>query len=288
MLIAELRGLAYLAWLTFRRQVFARKSIVASVLIIMLTMATAIWTQRVESRAQREVADATVAQTEASSQDNSSLEEESQVADASNLQIDFLTNIVIVRLFVSFLLPILVLTYATAAIGEEREDRTLVYTLIRPLSRFRVYLAKAVGILPVVATAALGGFGMICLAGGEAGQFAWCNYWSAILLGCLAYTALFMVFGASLPKPVIMAVVYVFLIEALLGSMPGTIKRLAVSFYVNCVIFEAAEKVGVQPELPMYESVSATSALLVLATGTVVLICLGGMWFARREYRDLA
>lgn len=264
MSVAELRGLLYLAWLTFRRQVFARKSVVAGVLVVMLTMATAIWTQRVEARSQaREV-------------------------DSALEQIDFLTNTVVVRLFVSFLLPILVLTYATAAIGEEREDRTLVYTLIRPLSRFRVYLAKAVGILPVVVLAALGGYGMICLAGGDAGRFAWNNYWPAILLGCLAYTAVFLLFGASLPKPVIMAVVYVFLIEALLGNMPGTIKRLAVSFYVNCIIFESAETVGVEPQQTMYGNISAWSAMIVLALGTAAILWLGAWWFQRREYRDLA
>lgn len=262
--MAELRGLCYLIWLTFRRQVFARKSIVAGVLIVMLTMATAIWTQRIESRVDPEV------------------------ADPALKQLDFLTNTVVVRLFVSFLLPILVLTYATAAIGEEREDRTLVYTLIRPLSRFRVYLAKALGILPVVLITALGGYGMVCLAGGEAGRFAWNNYWPAILLGCLAYTGLFLLFGAGLPRPVIMAVVYVFLVEALLGNMPGTIKRLAVSFYVNCIIFESAGKAGVEPELPMYGNISAWSALTVLGLLTVFLLWLGGLWFHRREFRDLA
>jgi len=181
-----------------------------------------------------------------------------------------------------------VLTYATAAIGEEREDRTLVYTLIRPLSRFRVYLAKAIGIFPIVIIASLGGYGMVCLAGGEAGSFAWNNYWPAILLGCLAYTAVFLVFGASLPKPVIMAVVYVFLIEALLGNMPGTIKRLAVSFYVNCIIFESADTVGVQPEQAMYGNISAMSSLVILAVGTTTVLWLGAAWFQRREYRDLA
>jgi len=76
MWMAELRGLSFVAWLTFRRQVFARKSIVAGVLIVMLTMATAIWSQRMESRYDPEI------------------------ADQAMKQIDFLTNTVVVRLFV--------------------------------------------------------------------------------------------------------------------------------------------------------------------------------------------
>lgn len=260
----ELRGLFYLSFLTFRRQIFARKSIVAAVLVIMLTMATAIWTQRNETR------------------------EGQDAAEIFDRQISFMTNTVVVQLYTSFLLPILVLTYATAAVGEQREDRTLVYTLIRPLGRWRIYLATAAGIFPMTILASLGGFGMVCLAGGEAGQVAWQQYWPAILRGCLAYSALFLLFGAAFPRPVILAVVYAFLIEALLGNMPGTIKRLAVSFYTNCMIFDAAELYDVIPQQTQYESISGASAMLVLDVITVALLLVGAVWFQRREYRDLA
>jgi hypothetical protein len=260
----ELRGLIYLSFLIFRRQIFSRKSIVAAVLVIMLTMATAIWTQRFEVR-------------------------EGQTADQIfDRQFAFMTNTVVVQLYTAFLLPILVLTYATAAIGEQREDRTLVYTLIRPLGRHRIYLATAVGIIPMTVLAALGGFAMVCSAGGEAGMTAWLEYWPAILRGCLAYTALFLLFGAAFPRPVILAVVYVFLIEALLGNMPGTIKRLAVSFYTNCMIFDVAYLYDVVPQQPQYESISGAAAMTVLDVITVVLLVLGALWFQRREYRDLA
>ncbi|MBX3420309.1 MAG: ABC transporter permease [Pirellulaceae bacterium] len=260
----ELAGLVSLSLLTFRRQILARKSFVAAVLIAMLTMATGIWTQRRHHFHEQDELDPLIA------------------------QLDFMTNTVVVRLFVSFLLPILVLTYATAAIGEEREERTLVYTLIRPLARWRIYLAKAAGIMPIVLLASLGGFSLVCLAGAEAGHIAWRDYWPAILYGCLTYTALFLLFGAALPRPVIMAVVYSFLIEALLGSMPGTIKRLAVSYYANCMIYEAAAKHGVQPEQSQFGNISGHSAMIVLASLTIVLLLLGAAWFQRREYRDLA
>jgi ABC-2 type transport system permease protein len=260
----ELRGLTYLSWLTFRRQILARKSIVAAVLIVLLTMATAIWTQRNESRSAE------------------------QGTDLFERQFAFITNTVVVQLFTSFLMPILVLTYATAALGEEREDRTLVYTLIRPLARWRVYLAKAMGVVPLTLLATLGGYAMVCLAGGEAGRLAWIEYWPAIVRGCLAYTALFLLFGAVLPRPVVLAVLYAFLIEALLGNMPGTIKRMAVSFYTNCMIFEAADLHGVSPRLPQYESISASSAMLVLDLIVIALLIAGALWFQRKEYRDLA
>lgn len=260
----ELRGLVYLAWLTCRRQAWARKSLVAAVLIIMLTMATAIWTQRGDFL------------------------KEANEAVRQTKQFSFMTNTVVVRLFVSFLLPILVLTYATAAIGEQREDRTLVYTLIRPLSRWRIYLASALGILPLVLLVTLGGFAMVCSAGGQAGGLAWDNYWSAILRAALTYSALFLLFGAVFPRPVILAVVYAFLIEALLGGMPGTIKRLAVSFYANSMIYERAALYDIKPELPQFQGIASESAMFYLDIIALALFLLGAVWFQRREYRDLA
>ena len=128
---------------------------------------------------------------------------------------------------------------------------------------------------------------MICLAGGEAGRIAWFSIGQPFC-GCLAYSALFLLFGAAFPRPVIMAVVYSFLIEALLGNMPGTIKRLAVSFYTNCLIFEAAYPFDVTPAQPQFDSISAATAGTVLDAITLALLAIGAVWFQRREYRDLA
>jgi ABC-type nickel/cobalt efflux system permease component RcnA len=70
--------------------------------------------------------------------------------------------------------------------------------------------------------------------------------------------------------------------------MPGTIKRLAVSFYANSMIYQQASLYDVKPELPQFQSIASQSAMFYLGIISLVLILIGAVWFQRREYRDLA
>jgi hypothetical protein len=71
--------------------------------------------------------------------------------------------------------------------------------------------------------------------------------------------------------------------------MPGYMKRLSISFYARCMMFDAAELQGLQPEKPsMYLPVEGATALGVLLGTTLVLVLLGMMIFSRTEYREAA
>ena len=76
---------------------------------------------------------------------------------------------IVYSVFLSFLLPIWSLSFATEALGGEREARSLVWLLSRPLSRPAIYLAKFVALLPWSLGLNLGGFALLCLAAGQPG-----------------------------------------------------------------------------------------------------------------------
>jgi ABC-type transport system involved in multi-copper enzyme maturation permease subunit len=57
-------------------------------------------------------------------------------------------NAIVFNLFVSFLLPVWCLSFATEALGGEREGSNLVWLLTKPLSRPGIYLAKYVALVP--------------------------------------------------------------------------------------------------------------------------------------------
>ncbi len=78
-------------------------------------------------------------------------------------------NGVVFSVFLSFLLPIWSLSFATHAIGGEREARTLIWLLNQPLPRPLIYLAKFVALLPFSLGLNLGGFALLCLVAGRAG-----------------------------------------------------------------------------------------------------------------------
>src|SRR5918997_3095184 len=77
------------------------------------------------------------------------------------------------ELFVPTLLPIIVLLPATAAFGNELEDGTLPYLLMKPVSRLRLILGKYAAVLLVTVPALLAGLAIttvITAQGPDAGD----------------------------------------------------------------------------------------------------------------------
>jgi len=199
------------------------------------------------------------------------------------------SNWIVFSIFVGFLLPIWCLSFATDALGSEREGRSLIWLLTRPLPRSSIYLAKFVALLPWSVIRNLGGFGLLCVLAGSPGHLAFRLYWPAVLGATLAFCALFHLMGALFRRAAIVALVYSFFLETLLGNMPGYMKRISVSFYTRCLMFDAAAGYGVEPEKPsIYLPVGSLAAWSVLLGVTAVLLVLGMVIFARTEYEDLA
>jgi ABC-type transport system involved in multi-copper enzyme maturation permease subunit len=204
---------------------------------------------------------------------------------------DFLvfSRVAVFTVFLSFLLPLWSLSFATESFGSEREGSSMLWLLTRPLPRPAIYLAKFVALLPWSLGLNLGGFALLCLAAGRPGPLALRLFWPAVLCGTLAFAALFQLIGAFFTRAAIIAVVYSFFLETILGNMPGYMKRLSISFYARCMMFDAAELQGLQPEKPsMYLPVDGSTALWVLLITTVVLVLLGTAIFSRTEYREAA
>ena len=195
---------------------------------------------------------------------------------------------VIFPIYLSFLLPIWSLSFATEALGAEREGSSLVWLLTRPLSRPAIYLAKFVALLPWSLGLNLGGPALLCVAAGKPGALAFRLYWPAVFWATLAFSALFHLMGASFRRSAVVAIVYSFFLETLLGNMPGYMKRVSIGFYTRCMMFDSAGEYGMQPESPhVYMPVDGVTAMSVLIVLTVLLLLLGMVVFSRSEYQDL-
>jgi ABC-2 type transport system permease protein len=188
-------------------------------------------------------------------------------------------------LFVSFLLPLWSLSFGTEALGGEREGHSLLWLLTRPLPRTAIYLAKFAALLPWTVALNLGGFALLCVAAGRPGLQALRLFWPAVLCATLAYAALFHLIGAWFRKPAIIALVYAFFLETIMGNMPGFFKRVSISFYARCMMYDAAGTYGVQPESPLvFLPVGGTTAMVVLLGATALLLLAGTYLFNRTEY----
>lgn len=197
------------------------------------------------------------------------------------------SRVAMIGLFLGFVLPLFTLSYATAAFGTERESRSLVWLMTRPLPRSAIYLAKFLGTLPWCVAFGLGGYAALCLAGGENGRRALELYWPAAVMGTVAFTAMFHLIGAIFRRPVVVGLVYVFFFEALVAALPGSLKLLSLTFYARSLMYNAARDANYPADMldvPQAEEASVAWAFLLTVT---VLITALGMWlFSRSEYRD--
>lgn len=190
--------------------------------------------------------------------------------------------------FLGFVLPLFTLTYASGAFGTERESRSLVWLMTRPIPRGGIYLAKFLGTLPWCLLFGLVGFVAICFAGGAPGAEALTRYWPAAVAATVAFAALFHLVGAVFRRPVVVGLVYVFFFETVVSALPGSLKLLSLTFYARSLIYNEAVAAGYPGEMlpAMGDAVSSTTAWAVLLVAPVA-ITLVGMWlFARSEYRD--
>jgi ABC-2 type transport system permease protein len=192
----------------------------------------------------------------------------------------------LIVVFASFVVPICALAFGTASIGGDREDRTLVFLLVRPIPRWLILLAKFSATLPLVLGLVLGSYWLYCRLAGAVGQVAFDLYLPAITYMTLAYVCLFHLFAVSFRHATIIALVYAVFMETLIGNLPGIVKRVAVNYYGRSLLYAAGEADGARmPEgfEPLTLEVS-TWALAGIAIGGLILACLV---FSRREYRDL-
>ncbi len=194
----------------------------------------------------------------------------------------------IILVFASFVVPICALAFGTASVGGDREDRTLVFLLVRPIPRALILLAKFTATLPLVMGLVLGSYWLYCRLAGEVGAIALPLYFPALLWMTLAYVCLFHLFAVTFRHSTVLALVYALFIEVLIGAVPGIVKRAAVNYYGRSIMYAAGEPAGLEPPDPrLFEPLpvdTATWALIGIAIGSLVLAILV---FSRREYRDL-
>jgi ABC-type Na+ efflux pump permease subunit len=191
-------------------------------------------------------------------------------------------------IFVTFLLPIFCLAYGSAGIASDREEQTLVYLLVSPMPRPLVFLAKCSASTLLALVWTIGGMSVICLLAGQAGRDAWQILLPAIFWSTVAYVALFLLFSVTFRRATIVALIYALFIETFVGNMPGMAKRLAVSFYTRCLIFDAGSVFGVSPSGPgnpiLFGAMPGPMAQTIIILIGVGLFFAGMAVFSKSEY----
>jgi ABC-type transport system involved in multi-copper enzyme maturation permease subunit len=196
---------------------------------------------------------------------------------------------VVFTLYLAFLLPLFTLAYATGAIGAEREGRTLLWLITRPLPRWAVYLGKLLGMLPWCVGASAFAFAVLAAVGGVQGGKAVAVYWPAVLAGAVAFGCVFHMVGAIFRRPTIVGLVYVFFFETLVANLPGGLKQFSLNYYLKSLFYDRLTTAApaVRPEgLELYQAADPSTAWAVLILVSVGVTALGAWAFSRQEPKD--
>lgn len=196
------------------------------------------------------------------------------------------SEVFVLVIFASILLPLCTLAYATTSVGGEREERTLVFLLIRPIPRWVVLLAKYFATLPLVLGLLMGSYYGYCWIVGPVGEQAFQMYAPVLALSVTAYVSLFHLFSVLFRHATIVALIYALVMESFIGNMPGIIKRVAVSFYGRSTMYELGSPYGIEAPR-FFEGISVAAANTTLWGIVLGGLLLAMLVFSRREYRDL-
>ncbi len=193
--------------------------------------------------------------------------------------------------YIGFLIPIFAISYGSSTIGGEREDQSLIYLLVTPIPRAAVYLTKAVAVGVLVTAWSVAALAFLCWLAGKPGEQLLPIYLPASLLGGLMYASVFLLLGAMFRHGTILSLAYWFFLEVLLLQMPGTVKRITVSYYVHCMLYSAGSTYKLGPrtaaDLEMFAAITGDSAATALFIGIVGITAIGATAFSRREFTEL-
>jgi ABC-2 type transport system permease protein len=201
----------------------------------------------------------------------------------------YLFNNLIMLFYLQLIILILALFYGTSVCAEEVEGRTLPYLVTRPVPKAAVVLGKYAAYTIVMV-------GMVTL--GLVFSFLVLNidrllnpaiyqvlgrYLGVLVLGVIAYAALFTFLGSFMKRAILFGLLFCFGWENVIQYFPGSTQRLAIAHYLKS--FLPATSSGRFSILTFrLEPTKAGLALLMLFLITAALLALACLFFTKKEY----
>jgi ABC-type transport system involved in multi-copper enzyme maturation permease subunit len=199
-------------------------------------------------------------------------------------------------LYIRFIVPVLGVFYGTALIADEVDDKTITYLFTRPVPRravvFGKYLAYlACTVLLVLPSVVLVYFLVVPIQEGARGSIG--ESFPALLedlamlgIGLAAYGAVFAMVGAWLRRPLVSGLLFAFGWEPAVLLVPGYLKRLTVSYYLQGLVPHAMPQDSALNVIMQvfHEVPTLVNSVVGLVLITGVALWLAGRAVETREY----
>jgi ABC-2 type transport system permease protein len=179
-------------------------------------------------------------------------------------------------MYVGTLLPLGTLILATSAIGDEIEDRTLQYLYLKPISRLRIVLEKALAVfivlVPLLWVGIVVMWSIIAFGNVDALRNLLVPALLSSLVAIIGFGTLFMLLSTVIQRALLVGIFYVFVWETSLSRwLPGirtiSIRHFTESLFVRLASDRSIRLSQVSSETTVYITIAAVGAItLALAT----------------------
>jgi len=156
--------------------------------------------------------------------------------DADDFDESFI-NILLDGMLVAAILPIVTMALSTAAFGNEVEDRTLSYLVLKPIARWRIAMPKVLASIAISGPLLIASGVAAALLGFDSDVRAAVAVGVAIFAGVAAYAALFTWLGLLTNRAIAFALIYVLLWEGVIGSFLQGVNYLSIRGYTLAIMY---------------------------------------------------
>lgn len=192
---------------------------------------------------------------------------------------------IFLNMYATLLLPISVMVLASAAFGDEIDDKTLYILALKPISRFRIVFEKFLAIILVTVPVIWGSILIVWAV------LSWGNFemmrdmiWpmlTASLVGICGFGSIFLAVSLFIRRTLLFGMFYVTIWEGALSTFLPGIRSFSISHYGRSMFVNLLD----DPRITI-DNVSDTNRIIV-TIGIVMLVSLGiGTWQLKRMAID--
>src|SRR4051812_28688070 len=148
----------------------------------------------------------------------------------------------ILQVLLPTILPLAALVLATATFGDEIEDRTLPYLVLKPVSRLKIVFEKMMASVivstPIIALGVLISWFLVFMRdSGDNTDMLWSTL-ASVVVGVVLYTCVFQLLSLLIRRAILASIVYSLVWETVLGRfVPGlrylSIRQVVTSVYTS-------------------------------------------------------
>ncbi|MFT4649097.1 MAG: ABC-2 type transport system permease protein [Glaciecola sp.] len=200
-------------------------------------------------------------------------------------------------LTLSILAPLAGLLMGSSVLSEDVESKTLTYLFTRPVPRWSMFLGRWAASALIVALllgltswwvgydAASMSQGLDIKARHRVPEGFTMRFVTAAVLSGVLYTTIAAGLSTFLKRAIITGLAYAFVLEMIVGNMPGSTQRLSLQYYLRNILVDGDIKPfsGFGP-LQMMELMPPSAAILRLVIALAVLLIGGCYIVQRRQY----